>query len=131
MILFLRCFFIVVLASILGTTLWAASQCPLFSIPREVVTHPWFIATLVDAYLGFLTFYVWVFFQQTAWLSRLTWLVAILLLGNIAMAIYCLVALFRVPLSASLATVLTTRTDRTGPLGPILAAAGIGVLFIA
>jgi hypothetical protein len=131
MILFLRLFFFLILGSMLGVTGWAASQCPLFSVPREVATHPWFIATLFDAYWGFLTFYVWVFFQQTAWVSRLAWLIAILLLGNIAMALYCLAALFRVPVSTPLANVLTTKTDRPSILGLALAAAGIGILFIA
>jgi hypothetical protein len=131
MIFFLRIFFLIVLGSMLAVTGWASSQCPLFSVPREVATHPWFIAAMFDAYWGFLTFYVWLCFQQTTWLSRIAWLVAIFLLGNIAMSIYCLALLFRVPLSTPLATVLTTRTDRTGPLGPILAVVGVGVLFIA
>ena len=131
MILFLRAFFVVVLVSMLAVTSWAASQCPLFGVPREVATHPWFIATLFDAYWGFLTFYVWIFFQQTAALSRIAWLIAVLLLGNIAMAIYCLAALFRVPLSASFADVVTTRTNQPGWLGVGLAVAGVGILFIA
>ena len=37
---------------------------------------------------------------------RIAWLVAILLLGNIAMAMYCLIQLFRVPASADLREVL-------------------------
>jgi len=131
MILFLRLFFLLVLASMLAVTGWASSLCPLFSVPREVATHPWFIATLFDAYWGFLTFYVWVFFQQTAWHARLVWLIAILLLGNIAMAIYCLNALFRVPLPTPLSEVLTTRRPGPSWLGAFLAVAGIGVLFIA
>ena len=131
MVLFLRIFFVVVLASMLAVTGWAASQCPLFSVPREVATHPWFIATLFDAYWGFLTFYVWIFFQQTAALSRVAWLVAVLLLGNIAMAIYCLAALFRVPTTASFADIVTTRTSRPSFLGLGLAAAGVAILFIA
>jgi hypothetical protein len=131
MIIFLRCFFILILASMLAVTSWAAWRCPLFEVPREVATHPWFIATLFDAYWGFLTFYVWVFFQQKNLLSRVAWLIAILLLGNIAMALYCLAALFQVPASAAFADVVTTRTDRPGNLGLGLAAAGIVIMFIA
>jgi hypothetical protein len=131
MVLFLRIFFLVVLGSMFAVTFWASSLCPLFAVPREVATHPWFIATLFDAYWGFLTFYVWVFFQQTALLSRVAWLIAILLLGNIAMAIYCLAALFRVPASASFVQVVTSRSDRPSWLGLGMAAAGVGILFIA
>jgi hypothetical protein len=50
----------------------------------------WTIATLADAYFGFLTFYAWVFYKQVTAVSRVAWLVAIMLLGNIAMAIYVL-----------------------------------------
>jgi hypothetical protein len=31
----------------------------------------WTIATLMDAYFGFLTFYVWVFYKEMRWLPRL------------------------------------------------------------
>ncbi|HSJ04080.1 MAG TPA: DUF1475 family protein [Verrucomicrobium sp.] len=110
MILFLRVFFLVVLASMIAVTGWASSQCALWSIPREVGSHPWFIATLFDAYWGFLTFYCWVFYLQRSWASRIVWLVAILLLGNIAMASYALWRLFRLPAHATMEDLLIRRT---------------------
>jgi phosphatidylglycerophosphate synthase len=55
----------------------------------------WTWATLLDAYCGFLTFYVWVLFKESRWLPRLVWFVAIMLLGNMAMASYVLVQLMR------------------------------------
>lgn len=55
----------------------------------------WTIATLMDAYFGFLTFYVWVFFKEARWLPRIAWFIAIMLLGNIAMSAYVLLQLFR------------------------------------
>jgi len=42
----------------------------------------WTIATLMDAYFGFLTFYVWVFFKEVRALPRIAWFIAIMLLGN-------------------------------------------------
>ncbi len=95
MIWTLRIFFIVVLASMLWVTSWASINCTLWKTPREVATHPWFIATLFDAYWGFLTFYCWVCWKETSGLARGLWLVAILLLGNIAMSVYMLIKLFR------------------------------------
>jgi predicted permease len=106
MILFLRCFFIVVLISMLAVTGWASTQCALWRLPAEVGTHPWFIATLFDTYWAFLTFYVWLAYRERGWLARISWLVAILLLGNIAMATYMLLQLFRVPTHASLENIL-------------------------
>ena len=53
----------------------------------------WTLATLVDAYCGFLTFYAWVFYKQVTAASRIAWFIAIMLLGNIAMAVYVLLQL--------------------------------------
>jgi hypothetical protein len=110
MIRFLKVFFIVVLVSMLWVTSWASIECALWKTPRAVVTHPWFIATLFDTYWGFLTFYCWVFYKETSWLSRVVWLVAILLLGNIAMAVYGLIKLFRLPPSATMEDLLLRRS---------------------
>jgi predicted permease len=109
MIFFLRVFFIIVLISMLAVTTWASKQVPLWKIPYDTWTHPWWIATLFDAYWGFLTFYCWVVYKETSVLARAVWLVAILLLGNIAMAVYALIQLFRVPANGSIETVLLRR----------------------
>jgi len=129
MILFLRGLFLVVLVSMLWVTTWASLQCPLFAVPEPVAAHPWFVATLFDAYWGFVTFFVWICYKQTSWLARAAWCVAILLLGHIAIAGYCLGELFRVPRGTPLAEVLTAR--RTGPGWLGLAFAALGVLVIA
>lgn len=132
MVVALRLFFLVVLASMFGVTGWASSLCPLFGVPREVATHPWFIATLFDAYWGFLTFYLWVAWREKSWLGRISWLIAILLLGNIAMAAYCLERLFQVTPSASFAEIIAVRRDRPSWLGPILTVlAGVIIYTLA
>ena len=53
------------------------------------------MATLFDAYFGFVTFYAWVFYKETSWLARIVWFVAIMGLGNIAMSGYVLIQLFK------------------------------------
>ena len=50
----------------------------------------WTMATLIDAYYGFITFYVWVAYKETAWLKRIAWFIAIMALGNMAMSAYAL-----------------------------------------
>ena len=131
MLLLLRGLFIAVIVSMLWVTTWASLQCPLFAIPREVYGHPWFIATLFDAYWGFITFFVWVCYRQTSPVARCAWFVAIMLLGNIAMAAYCLDALSRIPPGGKLSELLVVR--RTGPswLGIVLAILGVGVTAAA
>ena len=131
MIAGLRALFLVVLASMLAVTTWAGLQCPLFRVPRAVATHPWFIATLFDAYWGFATFFVWAGWRQTALLARIGWFIAIMLLGNIAMSSYCLAVLWRAPAAARLPDLLVQRRDGAGPLGWILAGLGAAVLGLA
>jgi hypothetical protein len=131
MIVALRVLFTVVLASMLWVTSWASQQCPLFAVPRMVATHPWFIATLFDAYWGFTTFFVWVCYRQTSWVARAAWFLAIMALGNIAMSSYCLAALTQVPIGGKVSDVLVARRAGPGWLGIGLAAAGIAVTLAA
>src|SRR6185436_3039113 len=102
----LRLAFGFVLVSMLAVTTWASLQIPLWNTPRAVATHPWFIATLFDTYFAFLTFYCWVAYKEVSNVARLAWLIAILLLGNIAMAIYLLIRLFKLPTDAPIEALL-------------------------
>jgi hypothetical protein len=110
MIIFLRIAFSLVLVAMLAVTSWASSVVALWNTPREVALHPWFIATLFDTYFAFLTFWLWLAWKERTWPARLGWLIGILLLGNIAMAVYLLIQLFRLPASASLEQLLARRT---------------------
>ena len=127
MISLLRGLFIVILAVMLSVTSWASLQCPLFAVPRPVFTHPWFIATMADAYCGFITFFAWVCYKQTSWMARVAWFLAIMLLGNIAMSSYCLSELYRAPRGGRLADVLSVRREGPGALGLLLAILGAAV----
>jgi hypothetical protein len=86
---FLRLLFIAILGSMLAVTSWASGQCALFAIPRDVFTHPWFIATLFDAYWAFVTFTVWVIWKEQSLAARILWFVAVILWGNIACRSTC------------------------------------------
>ncbi len=131
MILFLRALFIVVIASMLGVTTWASLHTPLFAIPRDVLTHPWFVATLFDAYWAFVAFFVWVAWKEQSLAARLLWFVAIIALGNIAMAAYLLRELFAAPLAGPIDPVFTRRNRGTLPLPGALAAASAAVYLLA
>jgi hypothetical protein len=109
MIWILRIFFTLVVVAMLAVTTWASRFQAVWAIPWETWTHPWFIATLFDAYFGFLTFFCWVAYKERSWVARILWLVAILLLGNIAMASYVLIHLWRLPSNASMRDLLLRR----------------------
>ena len=72
----------------------------------------WTIATLCDAYFGFLTFYVWVLYKEPRWPSRILWFFAIMAFGNMAMAAYVLLQLTRMRPDESASTILTARNGR-------------------
>jgi len=109
MIWFLRIAAMVVLIAMLAVTSWASQTVALWNMPRAVATHPWFIATLFDTYFAFLSFWAWVAYKETSVIARVLWLVAILLLGNIAMSIYVLRELFRVSPNATFQDILLRR----------------------
>lgn len=131
MILVLRILSLVILISMLAITSWASLHTPLSKIPREVIGHPWFIATLFDAYWAFITFYVWVAWKESTLAARVLWFVAIVALGNIAMAVYMLRELFRVPANAPLADVFTKRHPSSVVLPVLFAVAGVAIYFFA
>lgn len=54
------------------------------------------MATLYDAYGGFLTFYLWVAYKERVAWSRALWFVLVMGLGNVAMSAYMLKELFKV-----------------------------------
>lgn len=111
MILSLRAICLVVLLSMFAVTGWASSVQALWKIPAEVIGHPWFIATLFDTYFAFLFFWAWVAYKERTWAARVGWLLGILLLGNIAMALYLLVQSFRIPADATMEQLLLRRHD--------------------
>lgn len=98
-----------IFATILLATSWATHQMPFWRTPQAVVTHPWFIATLVDTYLAFFTFWLWVAYKESSWWSRLLWLLLIFALGNLAMAGYVLIQLMRLPAGAGIEALLLRR----------------------
>jgi hypothetical protein len=104
-----------ILATLAGFTVWAGTRQSMFDW-GGLTTPPdnlWTIATLIDAYYGFLTFYVWVLWKETRALPRVLWFVAIMTLGNIAMSAYVLRQLARLKGTDSMATLLSAR--HTGP----------------
>ena len=107
----LKILFGFIFLSLFAYTSFASLQQPVWEW-QGLVSEPdrwWTIATLIDAYYGFLTFYVWVFYKEQRVLPRIGWFVAIMLLGNMAMAAYVLRELARLGPDEPAAHVLTRR----------------------
>jgi hypothetical protein len=83
-----------VLLLMLAVTAWASWDRAVWQA-GYLFAEPWFVATFADAYCGFLTFYVWVAYKERSVTARVGWFLAIMCLGNIAMAVYVLLQLVR------------------------------------
>lgn len=74
-----------------------------------VCSEPWGLATMFDAYFGFLAFWLYLAWRERTWVSRISWLIALLFLGNFAIAGYALVCLWQTPATADLTQTFFTR----------------------
>lgn len=93
--LFLKILFGSILTYMLYMTTMTSLELNLFTHLPTLLKDPWAVATLWDAYFGFITFYVWVYYKENSILSKIIWFILIMLLGNIAMAVYVLIQLFK------------------------------------
>jgi len=95
--LVLKVLFAAILIYMISMTTWVSLHKSILLSPDEFswAHHPWAVATLFDAYFGFITFYTWVFYKESGWGPRIVWFLAIMGLGNIAMSSYLLIQLFK------------------------------------
>jgi hypothetical protein len=107
----LKILFSCIFAAMFAVSVWASTQQPLLQW-GGLTSGPdryWTLATLMDAYAGFLTFYVWVFYKEPRWLPRLAWFIAIMALGNMAMSAYVLLQVLRLKNGQNASSILTAQ----------------------
>lgn len=75
-------------------TVRASLQVSLWSAMPAFAASPWSMATLYDAYFGFITFFCWLAWRERSLGIKIVWFVLIMALGNIAMSAYVLLQLF-------------------------------------
>jgi Protein of unknown function (DUF1475) len=68
----------------------------------RVAKDRWGLATLFDAYFGFLWFWLWVSYKEASIWKSLLALIALLALGNFAIAGYVMLQLWKLPKGAPL-----------------------------
>ncbi|HEX3602928.1 MAG TPA: DUF1475 family protein [Steroidobacteraceae bacterium] len=107
----LKILFCWIFVALVSYNLWAATRQPLLHW-GGLTTGPdryWTIAAFMDAYCGFLTFYVWVLYKEARWTKRILWFAAIMLLGNIAVSAYVVLQLLRLAPDQQASGILTAR----------------------
>jgi RsiW-degrading membrane proteinase PrsW (M82 family) len=113
----LKILFSCILLTLLIYTAWASVQQPVLQWGGLTSGRDryWTIATLMDAYFGFLTFYVWVFYKEARTSLRIAWFIAIMLLGNMAMSAYVLAQLLKLRPDQDASAILWTRNRCSPP----------------
>jgi hypothetical protein len=93
--LFLKLLFGAIFLWMTVATIRTSLVVSLWDAMPAYAANPWAMATLYDAYCGFITFFVWVTYKERRLTPCIVWFLLIMCLGNIAMSIYVLIQLFR------------------------------------
>jgi hypothetical protein len=60
----------------------------------ELLANPWGVVSLVDLYVGFALFSIWIAFRETKVVVAVVWILLMMVLGFFTGAVYLLVALY-------------------------------------
>jgi uncharacterized protein DUF1475 len=91
---FLKLLFGLIFVFMTVMTVRTSLEVSLWSAWSAFAASPWSMATLYDAYCGFLTFFCWVAWRERSLARKILWFVLIMAFGNIAMSLYVLLQLF-------------------------------------
>jgi len=61
----------------------------------ELLRNPWGIVSLVDLYVGFILFSLWIYYRERYLVSKVVWIVAMMVFGFLTASVYVLWALLR------------------------------------
>jgi hypothetical protein len=119
-------YFIIVLIAMTWVSWYACTAPSISSLPGyagkglnviggyvTVCSEPWGLATMFDAYFGFLTFWLYVAWRENNNFVRFGWWVALMLLGNFAIAGYALSCLLGNSAESDLTKIFFTKKSRS------------------
>ena len=64
-----------------------------FEDGEEILSNPWGLVSLVDLYVGFSLFSIWIWFREDNKVIGLVWILAMMILGFFTGSLYVLYAL--------------------------------------
>lgn len=59
-----------------------------------LLENPWGIMSLIDLYVGFTLFSMWIYFREKSWVAKVIWILAMMILGFFTGALYILYAFY-------------------------------------
>ena len=86
----LKVLFAAILVAMIAVTTWASFDRNVVTAAVDLWRDPWGRATLFDTYFAFLTIYLWIAWKQRTVAARIGWFLGVMLLGNIAIALFLL-----------------------------------------
>ena len=60
----------------------------------ELLSNPWGIVSLVDLYVGFVLFSIWIVYREKSLVSQIVWVILMMVLGFFTASIYLLYAAY-------------------------------------
>lgn len=61
----------------------------------EILSNPWGIVSMVDLYVGFVLFSVWIIYREEKLLVSIVWVILMMVLGFFTGSLYVLVTLIK------------------------------------
>ena len=104
-------FSVTVFAAMVVVTTWASLDANVLVGFQRLLADRWGVATLFDAYFGFLWFWLWIAYKEASLGRSLLWLLLLFALGNLAMAAYVMVQLIRLKPGEGAEALLLRRTS--------------------
>jgi hypothetical protein len=111
--------FAVSVLSLLSLTTVASFERNVLDNGHLMADH-WFLATLLDAYLGFITIYLWIAYKLESNAARVAWGIGVMLLGNLAIGAFVIWQLLRWRPRMGFADLLLARRDQARLATPSL-----------
>jgi len=90
---FLKIYFSCVILAIIYVTVTATMERGVVTAMRDLWPDAWFRATMADTYFAFLAVFLFVCYKERGAAARVFWFLAIMILGNLAIAPYMLIQL--------------------------------------
>lgn len=62
---------------------------------KELLSNPWGIMSMIDLYVGFTLFSMWIFYREKNIFKSLVWSILMMVLGFFTACVYVLIALYK------------------------------------
>lgn len=62
---------------------------------KELLANPWGVMSMIDLYVGFVLFSMWIFYREKSIAKSVVWTILMMILGFFTACVYILIALYK------------------------------------